>query len=225
MKHFNLIDNTCKKLLHFLSISVLLFISAQGWSNNIDTPDPAPVAIMSFIATPVDQHVKLDWALTGESDKYYYTIEKSLDGVNFEFVDKIDGDGAIKLHAIDENPWNGLSYYRLKQTGLDGKHSYSKIISVKANLGKNPDFFICPNPTSGGNLTLKFLNVSGVKINVKIFNIVGNEVFSQVIPVTSNSEFSATIQLPGELNSGTYLAKIDANNTSCTKRFILRKGN
>lgn len=64
----------------------------------------------------------------------------------------IDDDGdfmissAISYSIIDNHPFIGASYYRLKQTDFDGQFEYSQIKSVYITNTGNLQIF--PNPTS-----------------------------------------------------------------------------
>jgi hypothetical protein len=231
MKHAN---SNFSKLINrasVLGICTALLFSSNLWSNTCigsyhpnSIVEPLQAPIISFTAVPDGPTVNLEWELASESNKYFYTAEKSLDGIKFELIDKIDGSGETRFHTKDEKPWNGLTYYRIKQTDMNGKYSYSRTVTVKLSLSRFFNFTVYPNPTTGNNLKLKLMNVNADKVLVTVFNIIGNEVYSQVILVTPGEEFLATLILPSELNQGSYIVKIDANNSSCTKRFIMRKG-
>ena len=67
------------------------------------------------------------------------TIEKTKDGVNFEQVKVVDGAGnstsVINYSAVDNNPFSGNSYYRLKQTDFDGNFTFSSLQSMTLSSG------------------------------------------------------------------------------------------
>jgi len=81
-------------------------------------------------------------------------IEKSTDAVNYEMVDELPSAGNSQLiidyDYIDDNVYDGLSYYRLKQTDFDGKFEYfpPKSISINSELGRLKIKTIKPNPFS-----------------------------------------------------------------------------
>lgn len=49
-----------------------------------------------------------------------------------------------KYTTFDYYPLKGVSYYRLKQTDFDGKHSYSKIISTKYEINNEINLYPIP---------------------------------------------------------------------------------
>ena len=93
-----------------------------------------PIELVYFKASLLDKKVLIEWETASEINNDYFTIERSMDGISFNSFSIVDGAGnsnsTLNYSAIDNNPLNGISYYRLKQTDFDGKYSYSNIVSV-----------------------------------------------------------------------------------------------
>lgn len=148
--------------------------------NKTGGTNPLPIELLYFTAKPVDKTVNLDWATASETNNDYYEIERSTNGVDFEFVNKINaygnGNSVIKqtYNTIDEKPYKGISYYRLKQVDKTGDFKYSNIVSVEFNSKSFVNIF--PNPASNQlniNYSEDFTNAS-----IKIINSVGAEVIT-----------------------------------------------
>ena len=217
----NTTDNT-------VNISSLAPTDLFHWWVLVDVSSPLPIQLVTFNAIPDGQRVKLNWVTSNETNNDFFTVEKSMDGRTFVFVEKVDGAGTssriLNYNTIDYSPYSGVSYYRLKQTDLDGKASYSKVISVDMGQSGALSFNLYPNPSPGGELTLKFKNATTGTMQVKIVDLVGKEVFVQGITVANNGEYTTTISVPGKLPSGAYFVKIESNDNVYTKMFVLRKG-
>jgi hypothetical protein len=114
--------------------------------------NPLPIELILFNATPVDHEVVLDWVTATETNNDYFTIERTADGINFETIITVAGAGttAHEMHysAKDENPRDGISYYRLKQTDFNGQVSYSTLRSVIMETAEET-FSVYPNPSAG----------------------------------------------------------------------------
>lgn len=196
------------------------------WWTLVDQSSPLPVSLLSFTAKPEDRHIRLNWATETELNNDYFTVEKSQDGSVFGFVARIEGAGtnstALEYTTVDYNPLAGVSYYRLKQTDFDGNKSYSNIVAVKMEQTIDFSFNIHPNPVAGRNLNLEFNNLSIGNTQVKIFSVIGKEVFVKLIPITGDGDFNTVLNLPDELPPGVYLIKINSQNRTQTKKFILR---
>jgi hypothetical protein len=78
--------------------------------------------------------VDLKWTTASEKDNDFFTVERSVDGTDFEKILTLPGAGnsAVQRNysASDKEPVMGVSYYRLKQTDYNGKFTYSEIKKV-----------------------------------------------------------------------------------------------
>lgn len=107
-----------------------------------------PIELLSFTATPNDDRVDLRWTTTTEINNEEFTVQRSMDGSEFEDVTRLPGAGNSELtnhyFAIDQNPYSGLSYYRLMQTDFNGETTYSDVIAV--NFEGETEVTVFPNP-------------------------------------------------------------------------------
>lgn len=126
--------------------------SADGFILNLNNPSPLPIELLMFNVKAVnDKSIVCTWATATELDNDFFTIEKSRDGNEFEESGKVDGAGnsnqVIEYSFTDKNPYNGLSYYRLKQTDFNGDFCYSNMVALRFdNTADN--FSLYPNPAS-----------------------------------------------------------------------------
>jgi hypothetical protein len=149
-----------------------------------------PIQVVNFNARVENSStVELSWATKIETNSDYFTIEKSRDAVNFEFFQNVstkalNGNSINPLNYIihDANPYNGTTFYRLKQTDLAGVIKYWNIVSV--NITQNQSISVYPNPTSGtiyisgfGNyenhLKIEWYDMSGRLLEYKNVSVLG----------------------------------------------------
>lgn len=68
----------------------------------------------------------------------FFTVEKTYDGKNFEYLGKLNGAGnstqSLNYSLIDYNIRPVINYYRLKQTDFDGLSTLSEIITIDNTL-------------------------------------------------------------------------------------------
>ncbi len=140
---------------------------------------PLPVRFLNFTATPSSGKVLLKWETAAEINNDYFTIQRSPDGIHFDSLGFVDGAGSstskIKYSYVDNYPFHGISYYRLKQTDLNGQFTYSRVIVVNLPRNENNRLSIYPNPAKD------YIAVSGDASELKeigIFSIDGHEVKS-----------------------------------------------
>lgn len=187
---------------------------------------PLPIELISFTANLNVDAVALSWITAAEVNNDYFTVEKSIDGLSFVEVLKVDGagnsNGMIDYFDIDRNPYVGISYYRLKQTDFDGKTSYSNIVPVEYNPNGDPSISLFPNPVNVGSTTYLSLNqFEGKEVLVVLRDITGREIFSKVVITGSNNELIA-INEEGLLAKGSYLITATSANNIYNKKLIVK---
>ncbi len=175
---------------------------------------PLPIELISFIATPNEKEVKLDWSTATETNNDYFTIERSSNGYVFESIATIKGAGnstnVLKYNYVDSSPFNGTSYYRLKQTDFDGKNSSSQMISVNMSVSQLELGNLYPNPATA------FINVPiGVgseNSEIAIYNSKGKMVYFKTVVTeeisANNSIKIEVVDFPKEI----YFIKINLND-------------
>jgi hypothetical protein len=77
---------------------------------------------------------KLFWSTASENNNDFFTIEKSINGIDWEIIDRQSGAGnssiQLNYYSLDQSVESLINYYKLKQTDYDGKFKYSDIISI-----------------------------------------------------------------------------------------------
>ena len=184
---------------------------------------PLPIELLSFDAIMNGKQVDINWTTATELNNDYYTIEKSKDGINFETSSIVDAAGnslsLINYKDIDANPFEGISYYRLKQTDFNGTFSYSKIVSVNYTLSDD-GMSIFPNPTIG-EININIKELEGKEVLVVIRDITGKECFSKVILSQENQQLIA-VDSEHQLAPGTYIVTASSSNKKKKKKIIVK---
>ena len=152
-------------------------------------------------------NVQITWKTATETNNDFFTVEKS-NGTDFKEVAKLEGKGNSAIEntysVIDDTPFSGTSYYRLKQTDLDGQSTYSKAVAVK-NEPSQGELVLFPNP-NGGTFKLQVISPAE-KVELVVFNQHGTVSLSKVY---SNQQSGAILQmdLAKELLPGVYYLQI-----------------
>jgi hypothetical protein len=145
---------------------------------------PLPITLLSFFANAVNKQAELEWTTASELNNDYYTIQRSQDGLEFSEIGKVPAGKSPKTlqkyKFTDINVFPGKSYYRLKQTDLDGKTEYSQIRMVNF-----PEFetnlVAYPNPLVKQELSLDFQDLLDKPTTVAIYDIMGKIIYNSVI--------------------------------------------
>jgi hypothetical protein len=184
---------------------------------------PLPISLLSFEATPILDVVKLDWATLTETNNDYFTIERTKNGLNFEAIAKVFGAGnsndMINYSLYDENPFNGLSYYRLTQTDFDGKQTFSDLKAVNFNashLNLNKPVVQYAN----GRLIVKTNFEFKQNLKIEIIALDGRIIYSNEIDVPSSLN---TLQIEAlNLANGLYNISVIGENVYTEKIAVIK---
>jgi hypothetical protein len=120
--------------------------SSSASTGSGSSSDPfLSVNFVNINAVKTDKAVVLSWATIENDMPSAFEIQKSYDLVSFETIEKINSKNNYysEYSYIDEYVSTNPVYYRIKETDLDGKIEYSKIIEVN-----NFVLSIYPNPVS-----------------------------------------------------------------------------
>ena len=188
----------------------------------IINPDngPLPITLVSFLATLTQSgSIKLDWKTSMEINCGKYKVERSYDGNLFSEVASVDGNGTTLLthsYSVVDNlsaVAGAVVYYRLKQIDLDGKGTYSKVVSIKTRQAEKNVIF-SPNPfNSYLNINMNW-NKAEV-ITARIVNIQGKEVLTKSIQMNKGLNYIKIDEI-ARLPSGNYFIQF----ISAQERFI-----
>jgi hypothetical protein len=101
-----------------------------------------PIELLDFSGKFIENYNLLNWVTTLEINNDFFTIERSINGSDWEFTDNIDGSGNSSIKKeynykdykfVDKQ----INYYRLKQTDYNGNFKYFNVISIdNTNLKK-----------------------------------------------------------------------------------------
>jgi hypothetical protein len=186
-----------------------------------DMNGPLPVKLLSFDAKCNKDDVVVSWSTATESNNDYFTLERSLDAVNWQAIAEIDGAGnsneVLHYEFIDKESVGGLSYYRLKQTDFDGKNEVFSPVSVVCSSDDQSDINIYPNPFKQ-EVIISYSNLMAGKGSVKVYDMLGNIVVDKIIELSLGSQ-NYVLDL-SSLASGLYDVGFVSGNNEYHKRLV-----
>lgn len=186
-----------------------------------------PIELLWFTAVPFNNEiVNLDWTTASETDNDYFTVERSADGRNFETVTTVDGAGnsnsLLSYKTTDEKPYSGTSYYRLKQTDMNGEAKYSDIQVVHLEKHSLLELALSPNPNNGITLNVGLATEKQQDVQLTVYNALGHKCYGQQIAVTHAGMAWYPVQFLDQLEPGVYMVNATVNNNTLTKKLIVK---
>ena len=187
----------------------------------VNPPCVLPIELSDFSVEQNGSVVDVNWTTASEKNNAYFSIERSADGKNFETVKNVAGAGnsssTKKYTETDASPYNGISYYRLKQVDLNGQSSNSDMRSVV--FRKNGKSFVTVNPNPAQhNIIVEFYAEPNVVYTLDISDITGKTV--SLKEITSENEFEKVSMDINELQAGMYFFTLNGGNDSQRIKFI-----
>ncbi|RYM35986.1 T9SS type A sorting domain-containing protein [Brumimicrobium glaciale] len=167
-----------------------------------------PVELTNFSAS-CENNASIKWTTASELNSDYFLVEKSRDGHNWTLVEKQNAAGnsnaEINYSFVDEDRWNGLSYYRLRQVDFDGKEEVFGPISVSCTGNEN-SMTVYPNPNNG-TFIIEISSDNGYS-DVQLFmtDATGKIVVSEEIDISNGTTQFTVNKL--DLSKGVYLVSI-----------------
>ncbi len=178
-----------------------------------------PVELIDFNAKKRDQNISLKWKTASEINNDYFDVERSKDGVEFELIGMVKGEGTTELISeysyLDRDPLEGYNYYRLKQVDFNDKFEYSPIIVVDFRGIKHTDLQLAPNPF---NDQLNIILSEPVTKNTQftIHDMMGRIVFTGIL---EEDQLSKNIHL-SNLQSGVFILQIGEGENAISQRIV-----
>lgn len=179
---------------------------------------PLPIELLFFKVKQTDNGHLLEWATASELNFNYFSVERSIDGVNFREIEQVKGYGNTnerKDYSFENrNALLGKNYYRLKSVDFDGFSEYSRVVLMECEGEKT--FVIAPNPSEGSSINFLMNFVPAENTYVTIFDNSGT-----VIGVYRPRDSFQAIAFENNLTSGLYFAKLVTKDYVKVERFVV----
>ena len=190
----------------------------------VDNSDPLPIELVRFAGECGEGSIELKWTTWTETNNDFFTVERSNNGTDFEVVDVIEGAGnsnqSITYNAVDNLPYGGTSYYRLKNTDFNGKSEYSEIIAVTCGNDGNDFNFVNAYDVDHTDIVVEFTASDNEDYTIFLYDAAGRRVLDHsgvgldgMNKVRLNS---------GGLAHGIYIINLSNNVKNFSKRVLLQ---
>ena len=186
-----------------------------------------PVELLYLQADAVDnQYIKVHWATAVEVNNAGFHVQRSLDGVSFEIIGWVDGNGTISTqqnYFLDDHNvmTDVIYYYRLKQVDFNGEFEFTDIVQATLNAGEIftiSNFY--PSPTEH-NASIQITSTVEKEINITVYNMLGQILFSNDYDIVKGKR-EITYDF-SDLPSATYHAIISAGNEVYNKQIVVTR--
>jgi hypothetical protein len=189
----------------------------------LNQPGTLPIHFSSVKAFQKSTGVQVEWNIATESNIHIYEVEKSSDGIHFtkagHFAPASNNNASVSYHWLDNNPYDGNTFYRLKAVEISGSFKYSSIVSINMSKGRS-SIVINPNPVIDGVINLQLQNQPRGTYNVRLFNSAGQLMYSNKVQHQGGSSVQ-TIRVDNKLARGIYQLHVTNGLTQMMHKIVL----
>lgn len=176
------------------------------------------LVLMEFSVSNTDKSVQLKWKAQQENNNDLYIVERSGDAHTWQKINTLNAvptaSTAQQYSYSDQQPLNGISYYRLRVINKDGKFGFTPIKAVRIWQDVK-DAILYPNPASSytqiffneritGSLTVHLYGRSGELVktwyssdrsNVMELNVAGMPPGKYIVSIMGATDFRRNMPL------------------------------
>lgn len=130
------------------------YVEVTGLNNytleelTLSTTNALPLSWNSVTAYRNRGGVIIQWSTAQETAVHYFSVERNVNGAGWQLIaDGIEPHNNTSLEKytyMDSSYHAQKLYYRIRETDIDGRHSYSPLMSVAAEATNNVKIY--PNP-------------------------------------------------------------------------------
>ncbi len=182
-----------------------------------------PLQFVSLSAKALPGRQEICWKTANEINTAYFTIEYSTDGRNFQQIgvlksapDRNQNGSYCFTHNLSTN---AVGFYRIVQTDLDQKFSYSPIVPAQTSLASD-QLKLWPQPAKDQLNLLLENNFNGV-LTVSVINVEG-KLQAHHSFIKNSTRFSKIISLK-ELRPGIHFIRIQMGDKSSATKMIIKQ--
>ena len=188
-----------------------------GFPAQIAAPAPLPVELLSFSGRWANGAAVLAWQTASERQSLRFVVERAPGGnAPYQPVGSLAAAGtssSVRTYAFtdDNAPAQtiGTRYYRLRQQDLDGRQTFSKVVTVAAGPTAEA-FALYPNPAVATAAALHFATPDAARL-VQVYSELGHLVRQVAVPAAT------TLPLPG-LAPGLYHVQVAGSTGKSAQR-------
>lgn len=186
-------------------------------ASSAESNNPLPVELLDFQAVSTAKGVKVFWTTASEVNNSHFVVERSMDGITFEAVNKVAGVGNSVTQQyyeiLDTQVPYGTVYYRLQQVDFDGTTSFSRVVAVTYNP-QEVQVSVQPNPVENHRTTISASGLAAEqKVTIQLVDLSGFEARKYSRTTSAGGVLVLSLQDLEQLASGLYYVVLTSSVT------------
>ncbi|MBK6837840.1 MAG: hypothetical protein IPG90_05820 [Bacteroidetes bacterium] len=183
-----------------------------------------PVELVQFKGGCDSKDINLSWTTATEINNSYFTIERSLDGLEWEIAGTVPGSNnssqLIDYSFIDRHGFGQNSFYRLTQTDFDGRSETFDPIKVRTCSELDQISVYVSSKTTGNSNAYLNSPYKG-QFTLEIFASNGSVIENRIVQIEKG--FNTLVLNTENLSQGIYYLRLQSPTDLLTQKFIVGK--
>ena len=180
---------------------------------------PLPITLVAWDGQCEDKVVKLTWTTASEQDNHHFTIEKSRDANDWADIGTVPGAGnssSMISYSFTDDGAQGLAYYRLRQTDINGTTTVSNTIA--AGCGADNGIAIVNAWDDGDYLNLVVSSTLDAVYDLTLMDAQGKVMTTRSSQVINTGSTTLRVDKRG-ISTGIYMVQL-LNSTNVMSRRV-----
>lgn len=186
-----------------------------------------PIEFLDFTGSCEKTHAKLEWSTASELNNAYFTIERASSDADFAVLAQISG----AMNTIQKTTYvfadyyaeEGINYYRLSQTDVNGAKRELKTISLNNNCLTGSGLDISSSYNSNNNsINLGYKFDENQLLEATVYNAMGQMEQTSEIFLKASERFTE-INLMNSFSNGIYFLKLANSSILFSDKILISK--
>lgn len=189
------------------------YFGREVWVADAPAEIPLPLEFLEFKGSIVNNDGQLQWKTENENNTNVFIVERSTDNNGYKAIGSVTAANAPGIHHYSFTDVDIVSlgtpviHYRLKQTDIDGRYTYSNIVTLAID-NKKSFVMLYPNPVKNKiNLTINVPQKE--KMQWQLVDNAGRTIKQGMYDLSAGST-AVTIDIPN-LSSGIYFMRLNGS--------------
>jgi hypothetical protein len=185
-----------------------------------------PVSWGEVKAEPQGQKIQVRWTTHSELDNHHFVVERSESNSVFETIATVGGKGTTNLtnhYSVDDkNVKTGVLYqYRIRQVDVDGRSSFSKIVTAKLAGAGEKGLLIRPNPVVTASLRFELTVQRSQPVQASILDAAGRVIGKATF--RANNGWNQFNMSTAQMAAGTYMLQVVLEDGTIVAQKFIKK--
>ncbi|MEO5584600.1 MAG: T9SS type A sorting domain-containing protein [Flavobacteriales bacterium] len=190
----------------------------RSWTLS-NTQSPLPITLVAWDGQCEGKVVKLTWTTASEQDNHHFTIEKSRDANDWSAIGTVPGAGnssSMISYSFTDDGAQGLAYYRLRQTDINGTTTVSNTIA--AGCGTDNGIAIVNAWDDGDHLNIVVSSTLDAVYDLTLMDAQGKVMATRASQVINTGSTTLQVDKRG-ISTGIYMVQL-LNSTNVMSRRV-----